>query len=1422
MKTELFSLIILTTLIINCLTQFNPNIFKENKIKNKHQNNKIRKTSDANNFEEIRIFSDFTYINHQSQENSNLSQIEKVIEKSLENAINIIKKLINVKPLLYPINKISTNDLTQWGFKSNIINKSLLSNGKGIQTDLVILTRFIEQEEEGLLLDNEMASISNKFILDEETKRPIVGVIYINSNININLGNIDIYLKSIFLHELTHILGFYYDLFQYYPGGLEKTIKTETEQRTKMEKKFIITPKVVEFAKKYFGCNEIEGVELENQHDLPWSHWEARILLGEYMTSSPYTPDQVISEFTLSLLEDSNWYKPNYYTGGLMKFGKNKGCDFLNLDCITRDGYLKSKFKYEFCDFSMGEQPTCSYGRQSRAYCKTYSNLQIEEKFKKYKRFNYWFGKDNADYCPVSDIDKQEETNIYYVGNCKYGNGTYGTHNNFGDLSLSNKNFEEILGEKYGPNSFCVLSTILPEEKENIFGSQSNSQHAICYPMSCSSKSLTIQIYDQFVICPREGGKVELSGKYKGYLICPDYNSICTGTSLCNDMFECVEKEVLAKEESFDYDYQINLDEEKVYKAEEIAELGEDGLCPQNCVQCGEEKNCLKCLEGYTFAKDNKYDSSIKCIKSDNIDKEKYCFIDNGIYYNCQWKIENINLKEEITKENIDNIIEDYIEKSDYTEKLILYYKNENQSIIIYKGDGNEELLESISSNNEKEIIKDLNENTEDKNKIKVIIKSDNEYYISIYDENGKELDIQEECPKCGNIKITIKNNYEEALNNIFGKAIKTVIANNKINIFDDESPIFNDLCSNFTVSGIDIPVNNRKDIFYLGDNKNEIICGSQDCQIIKEDTNKFNELEGECKCDINLNLNDINLNDKNAENKKGKKYETIPSSETFKNSFAIFKCFKNGKFLKANEGFYITICSLGVQAACFTLYLIMAPKISLLAAISLANPVGKKSATQRDSKINNSYKSEESGDIMNEKEENKNSNNNSVNIGNKVMNYGNIDEEIFEDDKISNNKGIENTNFHYRDTNEIRLDTIKIENKANFKLNRNLSMKSEDTKSLDEKDELNNNIFSKKSDDNLITDSNNMNTNAQLYVTTGNGEAKPKETVEVEHYSLHGSVNKKLNLKEKDDKEEFGEKVKKNNKRVLIIFGNKNKNIKTKKNKLQKNDENFDNIDNYKNNEKEEQELPLDYLPLDKSIQYDKRSFGKIYWGILSFKQPIINIFSFFEPLHITRSCIPMQMKLIRFLLMVILNLFINSMTITQNYFKEKYNYFNKKYHIEESDTVKIKIDPIERLSYAMNHCFPEVIVTFIICVIVQFIVNFIFFGIRRELCLISINEKKENINREVQKLIKKTKTRYIIFAFINLVFMIIFFVYLTNFTTAYSGGALDYIGAGVWTFIFLQILPFISSLIITMLRYYGMKKNKEGMYKMSQVLLA
>ena len=47
------------------------------------------------------------------------------------------------------------------------------------------------------------------------------------------------------------------------------------------------------FAKKYFNYSSITGVELERSTKdiIVDSHWEARILLGEYMNSDIYTPE---------------------------------------------------------------------------------------------------------------------------------------------------------------------------------------------------------------------------------------------------------------------------------------------------------------------------------------------------------------------------------------------------------------------------------------------------------------------------------------------------------------------------------------------------------------------------------------------------------------------------------------------------------------------------------------------------------------------------------------------------------------------------------------------------------------------------------------------------------------------------------------------------------------------------------------------------------------------------------------------------------------------------------------------------------------------------------------------------------------------------------------------------------------------------
>ena len=56
------------------------------------------------------------------------------------------------------------------------------------------------------------------------------------------------------------------------------------------------------------------------------------------MISTDYQ-EIVISEISLALLEDSGWYGVNYYTGGLFRYGKGLGCNFLNTNCVSNGLY---------------------------------------------------------------------------------------------------------------------------------------------------------------------------------------------------------------------------------------------------------------------------------------------------------------------------------------------------------------------------------------------------------------------------------------------------------------------------------------------------------------------------------------------------------------------------------------------------------------------------------------------------------------------------------------------------------------------------------------------------------------------------------------------------------------------------------------------------------------------------------------------------------------------------------------------------------------------------------------------------------------------------------------------------------------------------------------------------------------------------
>jgi hypothetical protein len=636
---------------------------KPQKIKNSliinHSNNTLHKRKlDNEGFKDFNIYMDLTNIK-QGIKTYNLKRYENLFLSAFNKVIDTIKKLLKVKPLKYAyyvdtesIKKMNVNywDTSKFGdyAKSRGISTDTLD------IDLVIFGRFDSRYNLG---DNVLAN-ALAYYFEEETGQPVVGLVNINKDLDYSAKHSQEYFESILLHEITHILGFDIYFFYYYYNNL--LIK---EDLNGTEHYYINSTKVVDVAKKYFNCDNVIGVELENDggSGTAGSHWEARVLLGEYMNGVIYSEEQVISEFTLALLEDTGLYKANYYTGGLMRYGKNKGCDFLYEKCIENGEIIKNA-ENEFFEWNSLNAPSCSSGRQSRTYnlLLIYKN-EIPEKYQYYNETNIG-GLSSADYCPVHKKDAREESRYgYYVGHCSNkGSGEYGStiyyynksdENSTTIFHYKSKELEKILGEKYSDSSFCYLSSLV---KNSIVDNDlySNTFRALCFETFCSSKSLTLRINDDYIVCPREGGKIKVKG-YNGYLLCPDYNLICSGTVLCNDMFDCVNKKSELKQDTYNYDYQIktsqnieiDIDAQNSDQDFDILlnyyELSQDGECPQYCRICDKNKNCLECRKDYIFiGNPRKNDEIIKCASLSDINKGYYR-VNESYYFEC---IENCDI----------------------------------------------------------------------------------------------------------------------------------------------------------------------------------------------------------------------------------------------------------------------------------------------------------------------------------------------------------------------------------------------------------------------------------------------------------------------------------------------------------------------------------------------------------------------------------------------------------------------------------------------------------------------------------------------------------------------------------------------------------------------------------------------------------
>ena len=102
-----------------------------------------------------------------------------------------------------------------------------------------------------------------------------------------------------------------------------------------------------------------------------------------------------------------------------------------------------------------------------------------------------------------------------------------------------------------------------------------------------------------------KGGKVNISREFKGHIYCPDYNLICTGTIMCNDMIDCIRKKSLIKENTYTYDYTIETSQIPSQLNNSPVLIGyeesNDGICKINCSQCYFNKTCYQCRDGYNI-----------------------------------------------------------------------------------------------------------------------------------------------------------------------------------------------------------------------------------------------------------------------------------------------------------------------------------------------------------------------------------------------------------------------------------------------------------------------------------------------------------------------------------------------------------------------------------------------------------------------------------------------------------------------------------------------------------------------------------------------------------------------------------------------------------------------------------------------------
>jgi hypothetical protein len=438
------------------------------------QENESMRSLKEESWEPLRIHLDFSLIEN------NLGKFDKqdlidLRDKIMPKTKEVFEKLLKVKRVA------SKLKLPAESCDSIKVPEYLTQDG--VDADIVI---FVKIDDTGFFKQNHVEAAAIHCFQDDVSRRPIAGYIEFKPELKVTNQTAVDYMTWLAIHEITHILVMNDSLYDDWidtnmkPLGFNNVVGNKILPNGK-KMSFLKTPQILVKGKEHFGCDKFEGLALEYNGGpgTAGAHWSKKVMNTDYMIGDSYG-ENLISELSLAMFDDSGWYKVDYNLSNLFLWGKGQGCEFLDhkIKCVSQgpekhtthndtssqknstasresssfsmklSSTVTTKFKNNFC--TKLNYPICSTGNIFRGNCRT-------RRYKYLFPYEQYFNEPNVggvdwltDKCPIPIEMKQGQG--YYGGSCRVGQSK--TINKF---------------EKVCPECACFMSNLKenhPEESK--------------------------------------------------------------------------------------------------------------------------------------------------------------------------------------------------------------------------------------------------------------------------------------------------------------------------------------------------------------------------------------------------------------------------------------------------------------------------------------------------------------------------------------------------------------------------------------------------------------------------------------------------------------------------------------------------------------------------------------------------------------------------------------------------------------------------------------------------------------------------------------------------------------------------------------------------------------------------------------------